>query len=161
MLPRAALIFALALTACAAPAEPAKTPSVAPAAETPAAACLRTAGAQRAASPKEPARIGVKHVLVKFAGAKNTPASITRSREDACLRAMEVRDKLRGGADFAEIVKTYSDEAGAVTRGGSVGQVERKELAPSFADAAFELDVGMLSDVVESPSGFHVIVRTE
>jgi NIMA-interacting peptidyl-prolyl cis-trans isomerase 1 len=161
MLPRAALISALLLSACA-PAEPAKTvSSAAPAAETPAAACLRIAGAQRAVSPKEPARIGVKHVLVKYAGARNAPASITRSREDACLRAMEVRDKLKGGADFAEVVKTYSDEPGAATRGGSIGQVERKELAPPFADAAFELDVGMLSDVVESPFGFHVIVRTE
>src|SRR4051812_32329526 len=122
MLPRAALISTLLLTACA-PAEPAKTqgappaPPAPPAGETPAAACLRTAGSPRSVSPKEPARVSAKHVLVKYAGAKNAAASITRSREDACLRALEARDKLRGGADFAEIVKLYSDEAGAATRG--------------------------------------------
>src|SRR4051812_41427657 len=115
MLPRAALISTLLLTACA-PPQPPKTqsaPPPPPAGETPAAACLRTAGSPRSVSPKEPARVSAKHVLVKYAGAKNAAASITRSREDACLRALEARDKLRGGADFAEIVKTYSDEAGA------------------------------------------------
>jgi NIMA-interacting peptidyl-prolyl cis-trans isomerase 1 len=130
-------------------------------AETPAAACLRTAGAQRTRGPKEPDRIGIKHVLVKYAGAKSAPASITRSREEACLRAIEVRDKLAGGADFASVVGTYSDDPSAATMGGSLGQVERRELAPPVADAAFELAPHQLSDVVESPSGFHVILRTE
>ncbi len=133
----------------------------APAAESPAAACLRTAGAQRTRAPGEPDRVGIKHVLVKYAGAKGAAATITRSREDACLRALEARDKLRAGADFAEIVGSYSDETGAATRGGSVGRMERKELEPPFADAAFELSIHELSDVVETPFGFHVILRTE
>ncbi len=138
----------------------AKSPR-APVRRRPGAACLRTASAQRTRDPKEPERIGVKHVLVKYGGAKNAPASITRSREDACLRAIEVRDKLAGGADFDSVVGTYSDETGAASRGGSLGQVERRELAPPFADAAFELAPRQLSDVVESPFGFHVILRTE
>ena len=104
---------------------------------------------------------GSKQILVKYAGSKNAPASITRSREDACLRAMEARDKLRGGADWDAVVKDYSDEAGAATRGGLVGRVERGELVPSVADAAFELDMSTLSDVVESPFGFHLVFRTE
>jgi hypothetical protein len=158
---RFGLALLLLTPCCAAPAEPAKSAPAPAAAETPAAACLRTASAQRTPSPKEPAKVGLKHVLVKYAGAKNAPAAVTRSREDACLRALEARDKLRGGADFAAIVASYSDEAGAATRGGSLGQVERKDLVPAFADAAFELEPSQLSDVVESPFGFHVILRTE
>jgi NIMA-interacting peptidyl-prolyl cis-trans isomerase 1 len=158
----ALLVAALPLGCGAAPAaRPAETAAKTTEAETPAAACLRTAGAQRQRDPKEPERIGVKHVLVKYAGAKNAVASITRSREEACLRAIEARDKLAGGADFAAVVGTYSDETGAASRGGSLGQVERRELLPSFADAAFELAPRQLSDVVESPFGFHVILRTE
>ncbi len=155
------LAASLVLASCAAPAEPAKSAPSPSVAETPAAACLRLAGAQRTPSPREPARVGLKHILVKYAGAKNAPAVVTRSREDACLRALEARDKLRGGADFAAVVGSYSDEAGAATRGGSLGQVERKDLVPAFADAAFELEPSQLSDVVESPFGFHVILRTE
>jgi peptidyl-prolyl cis-trans isomerase NIMA-interacting 1 len=157
------LAFAvLALTACggaAAPAPEAKDP--APAAESPAAACLRAAGAPRQRAAKEPDRVGLKHVLVKYAGAKNAPASVTRSREEACLRAMEARDKLRGGAEIDAVVGEYSEEAGAATRGGSLGRVERKDLVPPVADAAFELERNQLSDVVESPFGFHLVLRTE
>ena len=103
----------------------------------------------------------MKHVLVKWAGAKNTPPEITRTREAACLRAQEARTKLEQGASFADVVKEYSDEPGAATREGLVGQIERRDVDPAFADAAFELEVGAVSYVVESPSGFHVIMRSE
>lgn len=131
------------------------------AAASPAAACLTLAGTARERKAGEPEKISVKHVLVKYAGAKNAVASVTRTREEACLRALQARDAVRGGADFDLVVKDYSDEAGAVSRGGSLGAVERKTLVPAFADAAFELASGELSDVVESPFGFHVIFRTE
>jgi parvulin-like peptidyl-prolyl isomerase len=77
------------------------------------------------------------------------------------MRAMEARYKLRGGADFGEVVKAYSDEPGAATRAGSLGQVKRSDLLAPFADAAFELDRAQLSDLVETEFGFHVILRTE
>ncbi len=103
----------------------------------------------------------VSHVLVKHTGSKNPPDGVTRSRGEACMRAMEARDKLRGGADFGEVVKAYSDEPGAATRAGSLGQVKRSDLLAPFADAAFELDRAQLSDLVETEFGFHVILRTE
>ena len=160
------LAFSLSLTACgAAPSSPSKTPGAAPAAaETPAEACLRTASAKREKRADEPARISAKHVLVQYygaKGAKRAQTAVTRSREEACLRAIEVRDKIRGGADFSKVVVEYSEEPGAASREGSVGSVERGDLVPPFADAAFELDMGQLSDVVESDYGFHVILRTE
>ena len=156
-----AALLSLALLACsAAPSAPPVTPA-APAAETPAEACFRAAGAKREKRPGEPERISAKHVLVMYSGAKGAKANIARSRDEACLRAVEARDKLRGGADFSKIVIEYSEEPGAASREGSLGSVERRDLVPPFADAAFELDVGQLSDVVESDYGFHVIVRNE
>jgi peptidyl-prolyl cis-trans isomerase NIMA-interacting 1 len=151
----------LVLAACGGAAPPLDSPRAASVPESPATACLRTAGAQRGHAAREPDRIGIKHVLVKYTGAKGAAATITRSREDACLRALEARDKLRGGADFGEIVAAYSDETGAATRGGSLGRMERTELLAPFADAAFELELHELSDVVETLFGFHVILRTE
>ena len=70
-----------------------------------------------------------------------------------------MRQDPRCGADFDAVVKEYSDEAGAVLRGGSLGAVERKDVVPPFADAAFELASGEFSDVVESAFGFHVVSR--
>jgi NIMA-interacting peptidyl-prolyl cis-trans isomerase 1 len=171
----AALLSLSLLAACASPPPPVAQEPAAPAttaapADTSAAdaanakaaeMCLLTAAAKRARFSGEPAKITVKHILVKHKTAKNPAPGVTRSREEACLRAIEVRDKIRGGADFDALVKEYSEELGAVSRGGSIGSVERKDLAKPFADAAFELGVHQLSDVVESESGFHVIVRTE
>ncbi len=135
--------------------------AIARAAETPAEKCLATAGAVRERKPNEPAKVGVRHVLVKYKGAKNAAEAITRSREDACLRAMEARDKMLAGADFDAIVKEYSDEAGAADRRGVIGTLERREMAPPFADAAMELSIGQMSDVVETDFGFHLILRNE
>ena len=79
---------------------------------------------------------------------------------DTCrIRALQARDALRAGTDLDAVVKEYSDEAGAESRGGSLGPVERKDLVPAFADVAFELSVGEFSDIVETDFGFHVISR--
>jgi parvulin-like peptidyl-prolyl isomerase len=129
--------------------------------EGPEAECLALAGAKREKRPNEPAKISVKHVLIKYAGADKAGESVTRTRGAACLRAIEARDKLKGGADFGEVVKEYSEEPGAASREGSVAGIERSMVVEPFADAAFELDINQMSDVVETPYGFHVILRTE
>ena len=154
---RCVLLFLCACGGASGAAKPAAPASD----ESPAAKCLRVADAPRARKADEPERVTVRHVLVKWAGAKNAPPEITRTREAACLRAQEARTKLEQGASFADVVKEYSDEPGAATREGLVGQIERRDVNPAFADAAFELEVGAVSYVVESPSGFHVIMRSE
>lgn len=123
--------------------------------------CLAAAGAKHERKANEPSRIGVKHVLVRYAGAKRAPETITRTREQACLRAQEALAKLKEGASFAEVVGQYSDESGAATREGTLGTIERADVAPAFADAAFELQLREVSDVVETPFGFHLILRYE
>ena len=154
------VLVLVAMFSCGAPPKP---DAAAPTSggDSPAARCLATAGAKRERKPDEPAKVTVKHILVKYAGSKRADASITRTREDACLRALEARAKLEQGTSFGDVVKSYSDEAGAASREGMLGAVSRSEVAPPFADAAFELHVGDVSYVVESEFGFHVIMRTE
>jgi len=123
--------------------------------------CLAEADVKRAPKPSEPDRIHVKHMLVRYVGARGAAPSVTRSREQACLRAEEALGKLQGGTSFADVVAAYSDEAGASTRGGDIGNIERSDVAPPFADAAFELKPSEVSQVVETPYGFHVILRVE
>ena len=123
--------------------------------------CLAIAGAKRPRRADEPAKITAAHILVKYAGAKKAPATVTRTREQACLRAEEARGKLEQGISFADVVSAYSEEPGAATRAGSLGPIERSNVVPPFADAAFELHAGEVSHVVETDFGFHVILRTE
>jgi parvulin-like peptidyl-prolyl isomerase len=129
--------------------------------ETPDTRCLAIARGTRERKRNEPDKITVKHILVKFAGAKNAPADVKRDRGAACLRALEARKQLQGGETFADVVKEYSEEPGAATREGSVGQIARKDVAAPFADAAFELGPNEVSHVVETEFGYHIIMRTE
>lgn len=158
------LSFGVILCACGPKAGAAGPPAQATGPETtddPAASCLAVADAARPRREGEPEKVSIKHILVKYRGAKGAVEAVTRSREDACLRAQEARSKLESGQSFAEVVSAYSEEPGAVSRGGSIGAVTRADVVPSFADAAFELHTGEMSHVVETPFGFHVLYRSE
>jgi hypothetical protein len=123
-------------------------------------ACLRQANASYEQKTDEPGKIGVRHVLVRHAESKN-PSGATRTREQACERALDARKKLESGADWDDVVKEFSDEKGSAERHGSLGSVTRGDLDPAFAGAAFSLGVDETSYVIESKAGFHVIQRTE
>lgn len=162
-----AFVFALGtLVACGGATPDLATPGApnapAPGADTPAGKCLAIAGAKRERRPDEPAKVGAKHLLVKYAGSKRAGPNVTRTREEACLRAQEAYAKLEAGASFADVVKEYSEEPGAATREGAVGSFDRNgRMAAPFVDATMELKVGEVSHVVETDFGFHVIYRSE
>jgi hypothetical protein len=108
-----------------------------------------------------PDAIAAQHVLVAYKGAQRAPAGITRSKADAKKRAEEVAAKAGSGVDFSALVTEYSDDPGGKERMGSLGKFTRDKMVKPFSDAAFALDVGGVSDVVETPFGFHVIKRNQ
>ncbi|MDC3988115.1 DsbA family protein [Polyangium jinanense] len=125
-------------------------PSPAPPAPAPTASAATTAG-----------RMGAKHLIVMYAGSKRAPAHVTRTRAEALARAEEARKRLAAGASFEDIVAQYSDEPGAAQRGGDLGTFPRGAMIREFEEAVDKLSVGQTSGVVETPFGFHIILRTQ
>ena len=108
-----------------------------------------------------PKRIAARHVLIMYMGSERAPNSVVRSKDQAFSVAQEVHKRAKSGEDFARLAIEYSDEPGAGNRGGSLGRFGKGQMVGAFEEAAFRLRVGEVSDIVETPFGFHVIQRTE
>ncbi len=103
-------------------------------------------------------RVAASHILVSFQGAVNALPNVTRSREEARARAVDARAKVLAGDDFASLARIYSDDSTA-SRGGDLGGFDDGTMVKPFESAVKLLAVGDVSDVVETPFGFHVIRR--
>jgi parvulin-like peptidyl-prolyl isomerase len=160
------LVLVLVSVGCDKPsADPAAVPSASTAAST---VAVPAPGPSASASPPPSASVApapdtiiAQHILVAYKAAKRAPKGVTRTKADAKARAAEALGKIRGGMTFEDAVAAYSDDAGSAERLGSVGKFHREDMDPAFSAAAFALHVGQVSDIVETPFGFHIIKRTQ
>jgi parvulin-like peptidyl-prolyl isomerase len=105
--------------------------------------------------------ISASHILVQYQGSARAKPEITRTKEEAHARAEEVLAKCQEpAADFAALAREYSDGPSG-PNGGSLGTFGRGQMVPAFEDAAWNLEPGAVSGIVETPFGFHVIKRAE
>ena len=100
-------------------------------------------------------QIAARHILISTEGLEDDAAI-----EDARQRAQDVRQELVDGADFATLAQERS-EGPSASRGGELGTFGRGQMVPPFEEAAFALEEGEISQVVETQFGFHVIQVTE
>lgn len=106
--------------------------------------------------------ITAQHILVAYKGAKACPRGVTRSKDEAKKRAQEAHDKASDPKlDFTDLVNIYSDDSATKDRQGSLGKIKKTSVVQEFADAAWALKVDGISDVVETPFGFHIIKRNQ
>ena len=108
--------------------------------------------AQNQARMIEPERVRARHVLVSV-DPKATPDQKAEKRK----RADELRARIAGGTDFAQVAKEASDDPNSAPRGGDLNWLARGQAPPAFEEAAFALEPGKLSDVIESRFGFHIL----
>ena len=95
--------------------------------------------------------VRASHILVSTNG----------SDSDAALTAInEIKAKIDGGEDFADLAREHSD-CPSGSNGGDLGPFGRGAMVAEFDKVAFELEVGSVSDAVETQFGYHLIHRTE
>ncbi len=83
-------------------------------------------------------------------------------KREARERLEELRRRIvAGGEDFAELAKKYSDDFASARLGGDLGWTKRGSFVPEFEAAAYKLDEGEVSKVVETEFGFHIIQLLE
>ncbi|HVR71032.1 MAG TPA: SurA N-terminal domain-containing protein [Vicinamibacteria bacterium] len=103
----------------------------------------------------EPEQACTSHILVKV---KATPeAAEGHPEEEARRLAQQALAQVKAGADFADIARKVSEDAGSASAGGDLGCSPRGRMVPEFDNAAFSLDPGQVSDLVRTGFGFHVI----
>jgi len=108
-----------------------------------------------------PEEIKASHVLISFKGADRADANITRSKNEAKAEAERIRGLIvNQKKDFAEMARAHSDGP-SKSKGGDLGKFKFEFMAVEFSEAAFALEVGSVSEVVETGFGFHIIKRTE
>ncbi|KAK4337270.1 hypothetical protein RND71_043268 [Anisodus tanguticus] len=116
------------------------------------------------ASPKDDEKIRCQHLLVKHCDSRR-PSSwrdevITRTKDEAREILNGYIELIKKGeSTLEELAKKYSDCSSA-KHGGDLGFFTRGAMQKAFEEAAFQLEVGQLSDIVDTDSGLHIIKRT-
>lgn len=102
--------------------------------------------------------IKASHILVCYQGA--TGCTSDRSKEDALQRINEFKTQVTSD-NFATFAQENSDEPAAKDTSGNLGWFGTGRMTPTFEDAAFAVEKGTISDVVETEFGYHLIYKVD
>ena len=87
--------------------------------------------------------------------------AIYPDREAANLAVKEkllsLRERILSGEKFSTLARIYSEDVNSALRGGELGMASKSSFWPVFSDAAMSLKPGVISQIVETPDGFHII----
>ncbi len=93
----------------------------------------------------------VRHILMV------TQGKSPEEKAEIQTKMQEVLDKARKGENFESLAKKYSQDPGSKDNGGLYKDFSRGDMVKAFEDAAFNLPIGSISDIVETPYGYHII----
>ena len=72
-------------------------------------------------------------------------------------RLLAIRERVMNGEKFSTLARLYSEDPGSARKGGELGMASKSIFWPAFSDAAMSLKPGSISQIVETPDGFHII----
>ncbi|MBD3183590.1 peptidylprolyl isomerase [Candidatus Poribacteria bacterium] len=99
----------------------------------------------------EPEKVKASHILVKV-----EPNADEKQKADAKKKIEDILKKVKKGEDFAELAKENSD-CDSAEKGGDLGYFAQGQMLGPFSKAAFNLEPGKISDIVETQYGYHII----
>jgi peptidyl-prolyl cis-trans isomerase D len=99
----------------------------------------------------KPKEVKARYILVRV-----PPAADAKQKTDAQTRANRILTEARAGKDFAQLAKKESEDSTAA-KGGEVGWLTQAQLPSPLDKAVFNLAKGEISNVIESPTGFHIV----
>lgn len=103
--------------------------------------------------PKRPAGVHLAHILIAI--------TVSPATKDSLMSyAGLILQKARSGEDFGLLAKNYSDD-GTASNDGDLGWFGRGDMVPEFEEAAFALEPGEISDIIETQFGFHIVKVTD
>lgn len=102
-----------------------------------------------------PEHVRASHILVRVA-----PDANEEDKKAARDKIENLRKTILAGEDFAEIAKENSED-GAAPNGGDLGYFKKGDMVKPFEDAAFNLETGKVSDIVETQFGYHLMKVTD
>ncbi len=99
--------------------------------------------------------IHARHVLLGYEGLPRATAS--RDRQEALALTGQIKSRLDAGEKFEDLANEFTDDPSGKNNGGDLGWFGWGQMVDAFQKTAFALDVGQISDVVETQFGFHII----
>ena len=118
----------------------------------------RTAGRGRPTTDRAGEKImveqhKVRHILIK-------PNALVTSLQ-AKERLDQLKLRIEGGADFAELARTNSDDRGSALKGGDLGWVSKGQMVPEFEEVMHQSPIGAISSPFASEFGLHILQVTD
>ena len=103
--------------------------------------------------PKDLPMVPIKYQLSQICIYPDREAANLAVKE----KLLSIRERIINGEKFSTLARIYSEDPGSARKGGELGMASKSIFWPAFSDAAMSLKPGVISQIVETPDGFHII----
>ena len=118
---------------------------------------LRTYYNQHMEEYRVPEEVTLRQIMIKTPPVAPDGKVDQKALDAARAKAQDILNKVKAGGNFADLAKKYSDDTATAKDGGMIGAVRRGQTMPEIDKAAFSLNKGQTSDVIQTPIGFFIV----
>ncbi len=104
---------------------------------------------------EQPEQVRASHILIKL-----SEEATEEDKQAAKEKLMDAKERIENGEEFSEVAREVS-EGPSSKRGGDLNYFGRGQMVPEFEEAVFNMEVGELSEIVETSFGYHLIKKTD